>query len=126
VTTEPICSTKLTASFSRHTNVIDRTRRRRTSIKFLFSSATNFWAILMGAVGAILPDPIQFVFTRWPHEPLKTLQRFHVWAHSKKQVDNVVFGASTQAAFVALILGLTFAVHSGVFNTATAMVRGAG
>jgi hypothetical protein len=79
----------------------------------LFSSATNFWAILMGAVGAILPDPLQFAFTRWPHEPLRTLQRFHLWAHSKKRIDSVVFGASTQAAFVALFVGLTFAIHSG-------------
>jgi hypothetical protein len=48
-----------------------------------------------------------------------------VWAHSKKKIGSVVFGASTQAAFVALIVGLTFAVHSGIFNAATAMVRGA-
>ena len=57
---------------------------------FLFSSATNFWAILLKAVGAILPDPLQFAFTRWPHEPLRTLQRFHLWAHSKTKIDSVV------------------------------------
>jgi ABC-type uncharacterized transport system permease subunit len=33
---------------------------------FLFSSSANFWAILMGAVGAILPDLLQFAYTRWP------------------------------------------------------------
>jgi hypothetical protein len=80
----------------------------------------------MGAVGAILPDPIQFALTRWPHEPLKTLQRFHVRAHSKRQIDSVVFGASTQAAFVALVVGLAVDTHRGIFNTATAMVRGVG
>jgi hypothetical protein len=42
------------------------------------------------------------------------------------QIDGVVSGPSSQAAFVALIVGLTFAVHSGIFNTGTAMVRGAG
>jgi hypothetical protein len=93
---------------------------------FLFSSATSFWAILMGAVGAMLPDPLQFAFTRWPHEPLKTLQRFHVWAHSKKRIDSVVFGVSTQAAFVALVVGLTAAIHHGILDSATAMVRSAG
>ena len=74
---------------------------------FLFSSATNFWAVLLGAVGAILPDPLQFAYTRLPHEPLRTLQRFHRWAHSKKKIGSVVFGAGTQAAFVALVTGLT-------------------
>src|ERR1700733_1341135 len=93
---------------------------------FLFSSATNFWAILMGAVGAILPDPLQFAYTRWPHEPLRTLQRFHLWAHSKKQLHNVVLGAGTQAAFVVLIVGLTVGIHRGIVDTATAMVRSAG
>ena len=93
---------------------------------FLFSSATNFWAILLGAVGAILPDPLQFAFTRWPHEPLRTLQRFHLWAHSKKKIDSAVFGASTQAAFVALVVGLTVAIHRGIFGAAMAMVRSAG
>jgi len=93
---------------------------------FLFSSATNFWAILMGAVGAILPDPLQFAFTRLPHEPLRTLQRFHLWAHSKKTIDSAVFGASTQAAFVVLVVGLTVAIHRGIFGAAMAMVRSAG
>jgi hypothetical protein len=91
----------------------------------LFSSATNFWAILLGAVGAILPDPLQFAFTRWPHEPLRTLQRFHRWAHSKKKMDSVVFGISTQAAFVALVVGLAVAIHRGIFDSAVAMVRSA-
>jgi hypothetical protein len=93
---------------------------------FLFSSATNFWAILMGAVGAILPDPLQFAYTRWPHEPLRTLQRFHLWAHSKKHPHGVVLGVGTQAAFVALVIGLTAAAHRGIFDSAMAMVHAAG
>jgi hypothetical protein len=93
---------------------------------FLFSSSANLWAILMGAVGAILPDPLQFAYTRWPHEPLRTLQRFHRWAHSKKKVNSVILGASTQAAFVLFVVGLTAAIHRGIFDSATAMVHGAG
>jgi hypothetical protein len=93
---------------------------------FLFSSSTNFWAILMGAVGAILPDPLQFGYARWPHEPLRTLQRFHRWAHSKKKVNSLILGASTQAAFVLFVVGLTAAIHRGIFDSATAMVHGAG
>jgi hypothetical protein len=58
----------------------------------LFSSSASFWAILMGAIGAMLPDPLQFVHTRWPHEPLRTLQRFHLWAHTKKRMSGVILG----------------------------------
>jgi hypothetical protein len=92
----------------------------------LFGSSANFWAVLMGAVGAMAPDPLQFAFTRWPHEPLRTLQRFHLWAHSKRKMNSIVLGVSTQAAFVVLVIGLTAAVHRGIFDSAMAMVRTAG
>ena len=92
----------------------------------LFSTSANFWAVLMGAVGAMAPDPLQFAFTRWPYEPLRTLQRFHLWAHSKKKIRSLVLGISTQVAFVVLVIGLTAAVHRGIFDSAMAMVRAAG
>jgi hypothetical protein len=41
-------------------------------------------AFVLDATGAMLPDPLQFVHTRMPHEPLWTLQRFHLWAHKSK------------------------------------------
>jgi hypothetical protein len=92
----------------------------------LFSSLGNFWAVLMGAAGAILPDPLQFAYTRFPYEPLRTLQRFHLWAHSKQKIGGIVLGISTQAAFVALVVGLTAAIHRGIFDSAMAMVRASG
>jgi len=92
---------------------------------FLFSSSANFWAILMGAIGAILPDPLQFVYTRFPHEPLRSLQRFHLWAHSKKQIDYIV-GVSTQFGFVVVVVALTAAIHRGIFDSAMATVHAAG
>ena len=82
----------------------------------LFSSATNFWAILMGAIGAILPDPLQFVHTRFPHEPLRTLQRFHRWAHTKKRLKGVMLAIGTQTALIAFVIGLTAAIHRGIFE----------
>jgi hypothetical protein len=91
---------------------------------FLFSATANFWAILMGAIGAILPDPLQFVHARLPHEPLQTLQRFHVWAHTKKRMKGVILGAGTQAALVACVIGLTATIHRGISDSAFAMVHG--
>ncbi len=92
----------------------------------LFSTSSNFWAVLMGAVGAMAPDPLQFAFTRWPHEPLRTLQRFHLWAHSKMRIESVLLGIGAQVAFVTLVVGLTAAIHHGMFGSALAMVRSAG
>jgi hypothetical protein len=92
---------------------------------FLFgsSTSTSLWSILLGAIGAMLPDPLQFVHTRWPHEPLRTLQRFHRWAHADKKIKSVILGFGTQVAFVVFVVGLTTAVHRGAFDTAFAMAH---
>lgn len=42
-------------------------------------------AILCGAIGAMLPDALQFVYMKWRHEPLKSLQKFHRWIHADKK-----------------------------------------
>jgi hypothetical protein len=89
----------------------------------LFSSPTDLWAVLMGAVGAMVPDPLQFAYTRFPYEPLRTLQQFHRWDHSKTKLDSLVFGICTQIALVAVVVGPTTAIHNGIFDLAMAMVR---
>jgi hypothetical protein len=97
-----------------------------TAALVLFGFPATFWAALMGAFGAMLPDPLQFAYAHWRHEPLVTLQRFHQWAHSKRQIKSVALGISTQTALVALVIGLTAAFHHSIFAPATAMVRHAG
>jgi hypothetical protein len=62
----------------------------------LFGSSASQWAILLGAIGAMLPDPLQFVHARLPREPLRTLQRFHRWAHSDKKINSLILGIGTQ------------------------------
>jgi Zn-dependent protease with chaperone function len=89
---------------------------------FLFASPTNFWAILLGAIGAMLPDPLQFVYTRLPYEPLRTLQRFHCWAHSKIQIKSPVRGAAMQAAFAVAVIAVTITLHTGILDSAFATV----
>jgi hypothetical protein len=92
----------------------------------LFSSSASFWAILMGAVGALLPDPLKFLNTRWPQEPLRTLQRFHHWAHTKRQMQGAILGVASQAVFVAFVVGLTIVIHHGIFDPAIVMVHTSG
>jgi hypothetical protein len=43
--------------------------------------------VLLEAIASMLPDPLQFVHSLHPREPLATLQRFHWWIHSKRKLD---------------------------------------
>ena len=89
----------------------------------LFGSAATLWTVLLGAVGAMLPDPLQVVQAHFPNKPLRTLQRFHRWAHSDQQVHGLMLGIGTQAAFVAAVSGFASVINHGAFATAAAMVR---
>lgn len=42
------------------------------------------WSVLSGAIGGMTPDALQFIYMKWKHEPLVTLQRFHQWIHAPK------------------------------------------
>jgi hypothetical protein len=78
----------------------------------LFASPANFWIVLLGAAMAILPDPLQFLYGRFPREPLRSLQRFHVWVHTEVRLKGrPVFGLVTQLAFVALVVAFSLALH---------------
>ena len=82
----------------------------------LFASAENQWAILLGAVGAMLPDAIQFLHARFPREPLSTLQRLHKWAHTKTDIkDRVVLAVASQVLLVVASGAASMAVHGGRF-----------
>ena len=74
----------------------------------LFATSTTAWVIALGAIAGMLPDPLQFVHSVYPHEPLKSLQRFHGWIHSKKKLQWQL-GVSSQAGFAALVTVLALA-----------------
>jgi len=74
-----------------------------------FATPSTIVAVLAGAVGAMLPDPLQFVHTLYPHEPLASLQRLHRWFHTKHQLHWPI-GVSSQMTFVAAVVGTTFAI----------------
>jgi hypothetical protein len=75
----------------------------------IFATSSTITAILAGAVGAMLPDPLQFVHTLYPQEPLASLQRFHRWIHTKRQLHWPI-GVTSQMAFVAAVVGATVAM----------------
>lgn len=79
---------------------------------FFFDSASP-WVFIAGAIGAMLPDPLQFVYTRFPKGPIVYLQRFHEWIHATKHLKGrPVVGIATQiilcALFIFAVKGLTF------------------
>jgi hypothetical protein len=59
--------------------------------------------VLLGALGAMLPDPLQVVHELYPREPLRSLQRFHVWSHTKQRL-NWLIGVSSQLSFIVLVV----------------------
>jgi hypothetical protein len=61
--------------------------------------------ILMGAIGGMLPDALQFCYWKWKHEPLTTFQRLHNWAHTSFRIDDKpVLGILSQIAIILLIV----------------------
>ena len=81
----------------------------------LFASAETQWAILLGAVGA-MPDAFQFLYLRFPHEPLRTLQRFHRWVHTSVDIkDHVVLAVASQALLVVAFSAISVTVNGGRF-----------
>lgn len=79
-----------------------------------FSNAptTVFWGACIGAVFAVLPDFLQFVYFRYPHEPMRSLQKFHVvMVHAKTDYnDRPIIGIFFQAALIAIIFFLAYGI----------------
>jgi hypothetical protein len=68
----------------------------------LLATPASLLVITLGALAAMLPDPLQFVHSLHPHEPLATLQRFHRLIHTKRKLDWPI-GVSSQMAFAAAV-----------------------
>lgn len=64
---------------------------------WLFATADSMYVIALGAMAAMIADPLQFVHSLLPREPLSTLQRFHEWIHSKRRLT-LEWGLSSQIA----------------------------
>ena len=70
-----------------------------------FGPHLPFWIPLIGVAGATLPDALQFAYCKWRHQPLIALQRFHLWIHAKKRLnDRPYVGIPLQIALVVLVV----------------------
>ena len=77
---------------------------------WLFATPASAWVIALGAIAAMAPDPLQFVHSIHPREPLVTLQRFHGWIHSKHKLAWRL-GVSSQIAFAVTVFAVTDALR---------------
>ena len=74
-------------------------------VLWLYACPGATTAVVAGALGAMLPDPLQLLQKLYPREPLKSLQRFHSWTHTKRKLKWPL-GVSSQLSFVALVVAL--------------------
>jgi len=75
----------------------------------IFATAGTVRIITLGAVAGMVPDFLQFAYSIYPREPLKSLQRFHGWMHSKRKLGWRI-GVASQAAFAIIVSGIAFAI----------------
>lgn len=80
---------------------------------FIFSSSTPLVPILAGAIGGMLPDPLQFAYWKLRVEPLISLQKFHTWIHANKKLNHrPVLGISLQILVILAIIGTVAVLKS--------------
>jgi hypothetical protein len=78
---------------------------------WLYASPNATTAVVLGAFGAMLPDPLQIAHKLCPREPLRSLQRFHVWIHTRQQLSWPV-GVSSQLSFIVLVVVIFAALRA--------------
>lgn len=70
----------------------------------IFYSKEHVLTIAVGAFFGMLPDFLQFVYTRFPKGPIASLQRFHEFIHTDKKLKNQpILGVTSQIAIIIVI-----------------------
>jgi hypothetical protein len=71
----------------------------------LLARPSDLVLVFCGACAAILPDALQFAYTRFPRGPLVSLQRFHLWMHASRNLNaRPILGLSAQIGLVLVVL----------------------
>ncbi len=78
---------------------------------FFYNSVLGL--LIVGALVAMLPDFLQFVFGRFKFEFLRPLQNFHSNIHTKIKIENnLLFGIGSQATLIFLCLIIFYYLRS--------------
>jgi len=70
----------------------------------LFSG--NWFLIALGAIGAMFPDFLQFVYLQTRREPFLYLQRFHLWIHTKHEIKKISFAGIIPQIVIIILAGI--------------------
>lgn len=64
------------------------------------------WKILaLGVIGGILPDFLQFVYMRFPHQPMILIQKFHSFMDTRHKLNDKPFiGIVSQGAVIVSVI----------------------
>jgi len=85
-------------------------------ISFLVASLLNaplVQTVSIGVMGGLLPDALQFVYWKVRREPIRSLQRLHLWIHAKKHLANKpALGISLQIIISAFVIVLVKIIRS--------------
>lgn len=61
--------------------------------------------IIWGAIGGMTPDFLQFVYTKFRHEPMISLQKFHIWMHAHTRLNHrMILGPALQIGLIVLTI----------------------
>ena len=71
---------------------------------FTFGLNVSFWAIVAGALGAVAPDALSFVYMKWRKEPMISLQKTHLLFHAVYRIYNPVLGVFLSCLVVIIFL----------------------
>lgn len=72
-------------------------------IAFSYFLHLSYTFVVIGAIAGILPDPLQFVYWKFRHEPVKSLQRLHVRVHAETDLDaRPLLGVGSQILLMCL------------------------
>lgn len=71
---------------------------------FTLGANISPFVVIAGALGAILPDPLQLVYMKYRREPFITLQKTHMLFHSRLRITNPVFGVLFYCLIIILCL----------------------
>lgn len=74
----------------------------------LFSGppAGGWFLIALGAISAMLPDFLQFVYLQIRREPFIILQRLHIWTHSKYKINKLSFTGIIPQIVIIILAGI--------------------
>src|SRR3989344_5422694 len=67
--------------------------------------------LIAGAIGGVVPDALQLVYMKFRHEPLISLQKFHIWIQRDGRLRSKPFiGILSQIAIIVIITAVAMLV----------------